>query len=203
MSAILFSSSTAAAGGRHAARKKYPRDQALNVARELYAALKPCCERVILAGSLRRRKTLVGDVEILYLPNFAEMQETLFDVIKVNLADAKLQELLLAGTLEKRLNSRGSISSWGPKNKHAIHSATGIPVDLFEGTPANWFNYLVCRTGSAENNILISNSARAKGWNWHPYGDGFTDQEGNAIAVQSEQDVFRLAGLPYLEPWQR
>lgn len=199
MSTIFFSQVAA----RHGHRKKYPRAEAISVARELYQELKPNCERVILAGSLRRRKSFVGDVEIIYLPKFSEVQETLFDLVRVNLADAKLQELLLKGTLEKRLNSHGSISSWGPKNKHALHNATQIPVDLFEATPANWFNNLVCRTGSMENNVRIASSAQRKGWLWHPYGEGFTDEEGNVVPVESEQDVFRLAGLPYLEPWQR
>lgn len=36
---------------------------------------------------------------------------------------------------------------YGSKNKLMRHRASGIPVDLFSATTANWFNYLVCRTG--------------------------------------------------------
>ena len=46
----------------------FPRAVAIQVARELCEALKPHCERLIVAGSLRRGKQEVGDVEILYIP---------------------------------------------------------------------------------------------------------------------------------------
>jgi DNA polymerase/3'-5' exonuclease PolX len=121
---------------------------------------------------------------------------------QVNLVDLELDLLLKAGTIEKRLNVRGS-ESWGERNKLARHVTSQIPIDLFEATPANWFNYLVCRTGSAESNTRIAGAAQAKGWKWHPYGSGFTDHEGNPVRVLSEADVFSHAGLPYLEPWER
>lgn len=84
-----------------------------------------------------------------------------------------------------------------------VHRASRIPVDLFATTREAWFNYLVCRTGPAESNTAIANAAIAKGWKWHPYDSGFTDQEGNWVYVRAERDVFDLVGLPYHAPPDR
>jgi len=183
-------------------KRKFPRAAAIEVCRIFVAMLTPYCSRLVVAGSLRRRKSEVGDIEILYIPKFTTEPDGLFDSKRVNLVDRQLAGLLEIRTIEKRCNSLGS-ETWGDRNKLARHVASQIPVDFFQASDSNWFNYLVCRTGSAENNTRIASAAQAKGWKWHPYGAGFTDQEGSQVAVQSEQDVFHLAGLPYLEPWQR
>lgn len=185
-------------------KPKFPRAAALAVARELVAPLRAITEpnRLICAGSLRRRKDRVGDVELLYIPRLVSEPDGLFDTRQVSLVDHLLDELVRAGVLAKRLNTLGS-EIWGEKNKLAVHVASGIPVDFFAASEANWFNYLVCRTGSAENNVRIASAAKAKGWQWNPYGAGFTDQSGTVVPVRSEREVFDLVGLDYLEPWER
>jgi DNA polymerase/3'-5' exonuclease PolX len=183
-------------------KTKFPRSDALRVAKQLCDALKEWNERLIVAGSLRRRKAEVGDMEILYIPYYRVVPDGLFDTRRVNMADFVLEKLLKAGVIRKRLNSIGS-ESWGNKNKLAIHVASGIPVDFFESRTASWFNYLVCRTGGAENNRQIAVAANRKGWKWNPYGAGFTDDKGQLIEVKSERDVFDFVGLPYREPWDR
>lgn len=180
---------------------KYPRATALAVAKEL-CDIQRLCERLIFAGSLRRRKSEVGDVEILYIPKFTTVPDGLFDSKQVNIVDVCLEEMIRAGIIAKRRNVNGSVM-WGEKNKLAVHAASGIPVDFFAATTENWFNYLVCRTGGAESNMAIASAAQAKGWKWNPYGVGFTDQHGGEWPVASEREVFSLAGLPYKEPWER
>ncbi len=192
---------------------RYPRAAAIAVAKELCDRLKPHTERIMVCGSLRRRKESVGDVEIVYIPKTSPAlqlaQSALFEIAGlspqtalVNLANEALIRLLSALTIQPRKNVNGSIM-WGDKNKLAVHMASGIPIDFFSATESNWFNYIVCRTGGAENNVAIASAAQAKRWKWHPYRDGFTDQEGNIVKVESEQDVFRLVGLAYKEPWER
>jgi DNA polymerase/3'-5' exonuclease PolX len=183
------------------AKVKYPRAEALKVAKEL-CELQRLCERLVCAGSLRRRKLEVGDVEILFIPKFTTVPDGLFDSKQLNLVDVALEEMLKEGILAKRKNVNGSMM-WGEKNKLAVHVASGIPVDFFAATEENWFNYLVCRTGGAENNRQIAVAANAKGWKWNPYGTGFTDERGQIVPVFSEREVFELVGLPYKEPWER
>jgi DNA polymerase/3'-5' exonuclease PolX len=182
---------------------RYPNADGMRVAAELCAALKPVCVRLIVAGSLRRRKPTVGDVEILYIgqtavrPNPADM----FSTITVNCADVAILQLEVSGVLERRKNARGS-QMYGPKNKLMRHLATGIPVDLFAATEDNWWNYLVCRTGPAESNTRICMAAQDRGWKWNPYGPGFT-RGSETVRMESEAAVFDFVNLPYAEPADR
>lgn len=188
-------------------KPKFPAATALAVASELCAVLRPATDRLIVAGSLRRRKPMVGDVEILFIPKLFEVQDGLFDVVVRSAADEVLQKLINDGRLAMRTNVNGS-TMWGTKNKLAVHVASGVPVDLFTATAENWFNYLVCRTGPADSNTRICMAAQARAWKWNPYGAGFS-REAFATGpeaeykVTSERDVFEFVGLPYAEPWER
>jgi DNA polymerase/3'-5' exonuclease PolX len=177
-------------------------DDAAAAARELCRALKPVTTRLCIAGSLRRRSPLVGDVEILYIPATEARKVDLFHVEPVDLAAEELELMVRQGILAKRLSVTGS-ASWGPKNKLAVHVASGIPVDLFAASENNWWNYLVCRTGPAALNKRIATLAQKKGWKWHPYGEGFTGPAGQAVAVTCEEEVFEFVGLPFMRPADR
>lgn len=190
-------------------KPRFPRAEAVAVAKELCDIFQKgnLTERLLVAGSLRRRKPEVGDVEILYIPRM----ETILDpgdmfgkTVEVNLVDILLEVLLQKGRLAKRPNKDGHFT-WGDENKLAIHVASGIPVDFFSARPANWWNLSVCRTGSAESNERICNAAIARGWKWKPYGAGFEDRHTGAMVrrTQSERDVFEAVGLVYKEPWER
>lgn len=192
-------------------KRKYPRADAIAVARALVSVLAPCCSKIMVAGSLRRRKAEVGDVEILYVPNVVALPDKgdLFAVAKpANAADYALDLLLEHGSLAKRPNSRGS-TAWGEKNKLAVHLESGIPVDLFAANHDNWWNLVVCRTGGRLSNLQVCAGAIAAGWKWNPYGEGFSrpnpERPGWLLIkpVSSEAEVFQFAGLDYLEPWER
>lgn len=165
--------------------------------------LAPCCERIEIAGSIRRRKPSVGDIEILYIPKFGERAVTpeLFPR-RHNLVDLELDNWFHAGLIAKRANVKGQFA-WGEKNKLGVHVAIGIPVDFFAATEANWFNYLVCRTGGAKNNMQIATAAQQLGGKWNPYGEGFTDEAFRRFVVRCERDVYDHVSLPYREPWER
>src|SRR5690349_5390941 len=48
--------------------EKRPYNQVMTVALNLVGALTPACHRIEIAGSLRRKKELVGDIEIVAIP---------------------------------------------------------------------------------------------------------------------------------------
>ncbi len=179
---------------------RHPRAVAIAVARELCGLLEPVTSEMKVAGSLRRMKRQVGDVEIIFIPRIETRPEGLFDTRTVDLAAEAIDKLLDRGVLAKREGESGH-TGWGPKNKLAVHAASGIPVDLFTATEENWWNYLVCRTGPKESNEAIAKAAKARGWQWNPYGPGFTALTGRETrAMGSEQEVFAFVGLPYNEP---
>lgn len=186
-------------------KPRYPRHTALTAARDVIAALRPVCVegRLIVAGSLRRRKQWVGDVEIVYVSRTESQPVDFFSNREVALANEAIAALVAAGVLEKREGVTGH-TVYGEQNKLLRHIATGVPVDLFATSETSWFNYLVCRTGPKESNTAIASLAQDKGWKWHPYGSGFTREDGRAAHdVTSEQDLFEFLGLPYREPWER
>lgn len=187
--------------------KRYARAEARAVAKELCDGLIPLCEagRIIVAGSLRRRKATVKDIEIVYVSRSVTVMDGLFDTKQVPAVDGLLVDLLGQGKLVMRRNVNGS-TMWGAKNKLAVHVRSGIGVDLFATTEACFFNYLVCRTGGKESNTAIAMAAQAMGWKWNPYGEGFSRPAGlgtETHAVRSEREVFEFVGLAYQEPWER
>jgi DNA polymerase/3'-5' exonuclease PolX len=183
-------------------KPRFHRAAALPVVRELLKHLEPVTDRLIVAGSLRRKKLEVGDIEFVFIPKREERQLDLVTVGKVDLAAEVIERLVTGGVLAKRENVNGG-TAWGDKNKLAVHVTSGIPVDLFFATEDNWWNYLVCRTGPKECNARIATAAQAKGWKWQPYKKGFTDGQGRLVRATSERHVFELAGLPYQDPCER
>ena len=184
-------------------KPRFPRAVGMQVAAELCAALKPACERIIVAGSLRRQKATIGDIEILYIGKVAphRVAGDFFATYTANLAEEVIEALERGGVVERRKNVNGS-QMYGPKNKLMCHRATGLPVDFFAATAENWWNYLVCRTGPADSNTRICMAAQARGWKWNPYGEGFW-RVGETVAMTSEEDVFAFVGLPYAQPKDR
>ena len=185
-------------------KKKYPRADALAIAKELCDLLLPVTERLEIAGSLRREKKEVSDVEILYVPKFVNgIPKDMFEAAEpVSAAGITLVELLGKGVLAKRPNARGS-TSWGELNKLAIHVASGIPVDLFATEQSRWWVSLVIRTGGKETNLELTTGAQRIGRKLHAYGNVEALGGGEMLIPNSEQDVFRFCGVPYREPRMR
>jgi DNA polymerase (family 10) len=184
-------------------KTKWPYEVALPVAREIVSLLAPACERIAIAGSLRRQKLLVGDIEILFVPRMVKRRDGLFDDKIVSVAGEVIYEKLRSGYFQQRPSKTG-VFTWGEANKLAVHTASGIPVDLFSVPAANWWVSLVIRTGSKETNLRLTTGANKLNRTLHAYGYGVTDRKTNeTIAATSEEHVFELCGVPYLLPDRR
>lgn len=184
-------------------KPRYPLADALAIANSLVGLLETWCERIIIAGSIRRRKATVGDIELVYVPKMADIQDpdNMFMKIPAPTIDLVIRGLESQGILGRRLNIKGS-ETYGPRNKLMRHIRSGIGVDLFATTEACWFNYLVCRTGGSVSNIAIASAAQRLGFRWNPYGPGFS-RYGDIRPMPTEEAVFAFVGLPYKEPWER
>lgn len=181
---------------------RFPRDVATAVALELLAALTPGCERILFAGSYRRRRAEVGDLEVLYIPKRGPAPDDFF-ADQADQADGCIARLEASRILRRRLNVNGT-ETFGAKNKLMVHTLSGLPVDLFVATRENWFNYLVCRTGPATSNTALAAAALARGYRWQPYGAGFTRlSDGEVIPMGSEAEVFDFVRMPFLAPHRR
>jgi DNA polymerase (family 10) len=189
-------------------KHQWPLNQALAVAAELIRRLTPACARIALAGSTRRKTPTVGDIELLAIPLFAvsqpfPVQQTFFrdeQVVMDRLNDA-LDALREDGTMGLRPNARGGYT-YGPLNKLLVHLPTGIPVDIFSTTAENWGMAYMVRTGSKHWNIRMMARFKAMGMKGHAYG-GVTDQHGRTLPCPTEEEVFRLLGVPFVPPEAR
>ncbi len=163
------------------------------IAEKIKALLESSCEKVVIAGSIRRQKPDVGDIELLCISKYGT---------GVDMLDAKIKTLIQLDVLDYRLNKWGS-RVYGPKNKLLVHKESGIGVDIFSTTAECWPVALVVRTGGKISNMEIATRALARGMRFHAYGRGFTRADGSELICQSEADVFRAVGLAYREPWER
>ncbi|MBA7676227.1 hypothetical protein ES703_84468 [subsurface metagenome] len=166
-------------------------EKAKVIAEKLKSLLTPVCEKIEVAGSIRRQKLEVGDIELLCIPRY---------VVGVDQLDREIGALMIQGILGHRRNKRGS-RIYGPKNKLLVH-INGIGVDIFSTDANCWPVSLVVRTGGKETNMRIARAALRKGWHFHAYGSGFSTPDGE-IVCGSEREVFEAVGLPYQEPWER
>ena len=182
-------------------KTKWPISEARSVGKILVYDLAPLCDRIEIAGSIRRKKPMVSDIEVLYVPRFVERPLDLLSNHMVSLADEKIPGWLATGLLAKRPSSTGVIT-WGEKNKLGIHVPSGISVDFFATTLENWWVSLVIRTGSKYTNLALTNGAITHGGSLQAYGSGVM-KRGVLYQARSERDVFDLCGLDYLEPENR
>jgi DNA polymerase/3'-5' exonuclease PolX len=170
-------------------------------------------DRICAVGGFRRRKTEMKDLEILYIPRIAKLADgsDLFGAEhEVDVTERLIEELRATGVICQRMNKDGHVSSWGPWNKHAVHMATGLPLDLFAATRESWFNRLAVTTGPKSLNVLVASAARKLGFEWEVNSPGFVPLGGTWDAcpkmrrtMRSEREVFEFVNFPYLPPEDR
>jgi len=167
--------------------KQFTYDRALQAARALLVLIGPACERVEIAGSLRRKRPSVHDIDVVCIPKYNEVQVDLFGgTEKVSQVDIALKDLVTGGD----------------KIKHG--SIDGIPFDLYVASEETWATLLLIRTGSRERNILLTTKAQRLGYILRADGTGVMELgTGKRIAYESEEAIFWSLGLKYVPPEKR
>ncbi|MFW6195585.1 MAG: hypothetical protein ACOC5M_03575, partial [Chloroflexota bacterium] len=116
---------------------RMPWEFAKRVGEEIADLLSPYCQRIAIAGSIRRKKEWVKDIEILAVPDVQEARNLLREVTThENLLDRAMDWLLMCdyrdgddlvsgGLFRKRPNKNGQFT-YGEKNKLLVHAPTGM-----------------------------------------------------------------------------
>jgi DNA polymerase/3'-5' exonuclease PolX len=110
------------------------------------------CEKWEFAGSLRRQKPDVGDIDVVAIPRFADVPS--FDMFatpeRKNLLWHRVDELLAAGTIAKHINETtvGERTKWGDKIRAIEYRACCYEVCIAD--PDNYGVILAIKTGPAE-----------------------------------------------------
>jgi DNA polymerase (family 10) len=156
--------------------QRYPRAQqrAEDIAREL-AAAGPSA-RIEIAGSLRRRKELIRDID---------------------LVAASEQPDELAANF-RRLSGVAEVTGSGG-TKTSVRFADGTAADLRVVPAEDFPAALLYFTGSKEHNTLLRGRARAMGLKLNEYG--LYREEGEVrLTASSEREIYSTLGLSYIEP---
>ena len=162
--------------------------------------LADCCERVEIAGSVRRQVFEVGDIELLCIPKAGGVDLFGAPVASESLLDQRCRELIDEGLLTPRPNKLGA-TAMGPMNKLLVHPGTGIAMDVFATSAENWGMAMMVRTGPAGFNVRMMSRFRELGMAGHAYG-GVT-RGGEELQCPTEERVFELLEWEYLAPWAR
>jgi DNA polymerase/3'-5' exonuclease PolX len=168
---------------------------AIEIANRVHSLAQPACSRVEIAGSIRRQKSSVKDIELVAIvDNYPSLFQSLTSVgkfIKPGVPD---------------------IIPWEPKEnaKYLRMLLDGdIKLDLFCATPDNWGGLYMMRTGSGagpDGNPYegfvpgmfgrwkkISGGGKMTGG--HP-----TLPDGTLLSVKEEQDYFDLVKVKWIPP---
>ncbi len=141
--------------------------------------------RCEVAGSLRRRKELIGDIDIL-----------------LSAPDSARQTLMKAFTTWQGVES---VVAQG-ETKSSVLLGGGISCDLrivSDGEFPFALNYF---TGSKEHNVALRSRAKRFGWSLNEYGFSRLGQEEKrgrakrAVRCRTEEDIYRALKLAYIPP---
>lgn len=161
-----------------AGQERMPLGIALALANEFVRALEklPEVQRISVAGSLRRRRETVRDLDILI----------------TSTRPKKVMDRFVALAPVARVQAHG-------ETKSSIRTAQGVQVDLRVVEPESFGAALVYFTGSKAHNIKIRSMANRKGLTINEYGV-FRIKGDRRVAGKEEEDVYRALGLPWIPP---
>jgi len=140
--------------------------------------LKKCerIEKIDIAGSLRRKKETIGDLDILVSSEFSD------EVMDYFVKYPSVQRVLLKGV-----------------TKTSVLLNDGLQVDLRAVKKESYGSALQYFTGSKEHNVKMRSIAIRKGFKLNEYGlfDKNTDEY---VVGNTEEELYNTLGLSYIEP---
>jgi DNA polymerase/3'-5' exonuclease PolX len=193
------------------AGQRLPRREAQVLALELVDLLRESCVRIEIAGSIRRQRADVADLDIVAIPQtHTRVAEDLFgqmvvDGPPVSALHERCEALVAAGKLSIPLNDKGHPRAWGPQLKRATYRE--LPVDILSTTWECWGVALLLKTGPWEFSKrlvtrrsdggacprdLIFRESRVRRRDTH-----------EVLETPTEEAVFAALGLEYVQPERR
>lgn len=137
--------------------------------------LRPLCDRIEVAGSIRRRKPTIGDIEIVCIPSLADYSDF-----------------------------RQLVNGWprvrgGADGKYTQRRVPGCPlaVDLFMVSAQTWACIYTIRTGSADFTRGLIGRAHDRGLQFQD-GRLYCKATGHAVNLREEEDVFQALGMSFV-----
>lgn len=138
--------------------------------------------QIEVAGSLRRRKELIGDIDII-----AVCGKRREELLKAFISLPIVQDVIGQGD-----------------TKASVVLKSGINCDLRVVNAAEYPFALNYFSGSKEHNVLLRSMARDRGWSLNEYGfsrlEDARKKSKRWPLCKTERDIYRSFGLDYIEP---
>jgi DNA polymerase (family 10) len=168
------------------------------VADKVLKHIEPAMKRIEVAGSIRRQKQTVGDIELVAI---VDDRDKLYRLI------SDVGQTIKPGV--------PGVIPWTPKSDSRyvrVRLEEGMNLDLFIASPENWGGLFLMRTGSAsgsDGNAFNGFVPRIfKRWKTLSGGGRMTDAmptmpDGTQLPVYEEQDFFDLLEMDFVPPVER
>jgi len=137
--------------------------------------------KISVAGSLRRMKAIVNDIDII-----------------ASVKTGKEHDMLLKFTKSEHVKRIISIGD----TKATVVLKNGIQADMRVVKPEEYYTALQYFTGSKEHNIQIRVIAKEKGYLLSEYELKHRDTD-ERVPINSEEEIYEKLGLQYPEPIKR
>lgn len=158
---------------------KIPYKKAKEIAEKVITHMKKVNpEQITYAGSLRRKKEMIRDIDILVASDKSKLMMDHFVTFP------KIKKVIAKG-----------------KTKSEIILEDGIQIDLRVFLKEEWGAGLLYFTGSKNHNIYLRKVAIAKNLKLNEYG--VFNKKGKCLASKTEEDMFKSLGLNYIPPEKR
>ncbi len=135
-------------------------------------------KEISIAGSLRRMKETIGDIDILVAAEKKDWRRIHEHFVKY----PEVSKILAKG-----------------ETKSSVVLRSGRQVDLRTVEPKSWGAALQYFTGSKEHNIRIRDIAKEKGLKVNEYGVFRADTD-ERLGGETEEEVYRLVGMQWIPP---
>ena len=159
-------------------RERQPLGRMLPAALDLVDDLKKRApvERIEVAGSIRRRRDSIKDIDIVATsPDPAAVMEAFVNLTQVY-----------------------DVPMRGPTRASVI-IRDGVQVDLRVVEPESYGAALAYLTGSKAHNVRLREMAQKRGLKINEYGI-FREEDNQRLGGENEEDVYRLLDLPFVPP---
>ncbi len=140
-----------------------------------YMERSPAVKKAIIAGSYRRRKETVGDLDMVVVTTSPQA------VTKHFVAYEKCKEVIVEG-----------------ESRTTIVLENDLQVDLKTARPSDYGTTLDYFTGSRAHTLALRKMAKERGWKVNEYG--IFDENGVDISGRTEKSFYKAFGLDYIEP---
>lgn len=172
---------------------RHPLEVAREIAFEVVRRLQPYVARAEIAGSIRRQKPEVKDIEVVAEP-------------RAGASDLFGNATGAASDVRDLVAMWGHVTKGGGKYLQVEDVlGSGITLDLFLVTPpASWGAIMAIRTGPSYFSTMLVSELRGRvmkceeGRVLRSTGHGWEE-----VPTPTERDFFEACGVDYLQPWDR